>query len=140
MIKIRENEKFELGIAHGRLVHSHEKLEKEFMSLKEIHDRLTKSHDQLLAQHSNKQVMPSSSTIINIMPRNSCATTNLVGSEKVLNDVINSQGVKSGKEGLGFVAKSKKKNNNKKKATSPSQNITFVKEGEVIKKKETKHH
>ena len=46
--------------------------------------------------------------------------------------------MKRGKEGLGFVAKSKKKNNNKKKkATSPSQNITFVKEGEVVKEKGT---
>ena len=108
------------------------------MSLKEIHGKLTKSRDQLLAQHSNKQVMPSSSTSINITPRNYCATNNLVGSEKILNDVINSQRVKSGKEGLGFVAKSKKKNNNKKKkATYPSQNITFVKEGEVVKEKET---
>ena len=32
--KTRENEKIELGIAHDRLVDSHEKLEKEFMSLK----------------------------------------------------------------------------------------------------------
>ena len=108
------------------------------MYLKEIHGKLTKSRDQLLAQHSNKQVMPSSSTSTNIMPRNSCAITNLVGSDKVLKDAICSQRVKSGKEGLGFIAKSKKNNNKKKKkTTSPSQNIIFVKEGEVIKEKET---
>ena len=101
LAKTRENEKVELGIAHERLVDDHEKLEKEFMSLKEIHEKLTKSRDQLLAQYSNKQVMSPSPTSINIMSRNSCATTNFVGSEKVLNDVINSQRVKSGKEGLG---------------------------------------
>ena len=31
----------------------------------------------------------------------------------------------------------KKKNNNNKKVTSPSQNFIFVKQGEVIKEKET---
>ena len=108
------------------------------MSLKEIHGKLTKSRDQLLAQHSNKQVIPSSSNSIVISPSNSCATTNIVGGEKTLNDVINSQRINNGKEGLGFVAKTKKKNNNKKKkVTYPSQKITFVKEGEVIKKNET---
>ena len=50
--------------------------------------------------------------------------------------MVNSQRGRNGKEGLGFVAKSKKKNNKKKKVTSPSQNIIFVKEGEVIKEKE----
>ena len=59
------------------------------MSLKEIHDKLTKSRDQLLAQHSNKQVMPTSSTSIVISSSNPCATTNIVGSEKILDDVVN---------------------------------------------------
>ena len=82
--------------------------------------------------------MPSSSTSIVITPSIPSATTNLVGGEKVLNDVLNSQRVVNGKEGLGFVAKSKKKKKKKKKkVTSPSQNIIFVKEGEVIKEKET---
>ena len=62
LVKTRENEKVELGIAHDRLVDEHEKLEKDFMSLKEIHGKLIKSRDQLLAQHSNKQVMSSTST------------------------------------------------------------------------------
>jgi hypothetical protein len=138
LAKTRENEKDELGIAHERLVDDHEKLEKEFMSLKEIHDKLTKSHDQLLAQYSNKQVMSPFSTSINISSSNSCATTNLVGGKKIPNIEIDSQKVKSGKEGLGFVAKPKKKNNKKRNiATSPSQNITFVKEVEVVKEKET---
>ena len=35
LAKTRENEYSDLGIAHDRLVDSHEKLEKEFMSLKE---------------------------------------------------------------------------------------------------------
>lgn len=107
------------------------------MSLKEIHGKLTKSRDQLLAQQSNKQVMSSSSTSIVNSPSNSSPTSNIVGSEKTLNDVVNSQRVKNGKEGLGFVAKLKKKNNKKKKVISPSQNNIFVKEGEVIKEKET---
>ena len=107
------------------------------MFLKEINRKLTKSRDQLLAQHSNKQVVSTSSTIIVASPSNPCATTNIVGSEKILNDVVNSQRVKNGKEGLGFVAKSKKKKKNNKKFTSPSQNIIFLKEGEVIKEKET---
>ena len=82
--------------------------------------------------------MSSSYTSINILSSNSCATTNLVGGEKSPNNEIDSQKVKSGKEGLGFAAKAKKKNNKKRKiATSPSQNITFVKEGEVVKEKET---
>ena len=76
--------------------------------------------------------MPSSSTSIVISSSNSSPISNIVGSEKTLNDVVNSQRVNNGKEGLGFVAKSKKK-----KVTSPSQNIIFVKEGEVIKEKET---
>ena len=100
-----QGEKIELGIAHDRLVDSHEKLEKELMSLKEIHGKLTKSRDQLLAQHSNKQVIPSSSNSIVISPRNTCAMTNIVGGEKTLNGVINSQRVNNGKEGLGFIAK-----------------------------------
>ena len=80
------------------------------MSLKEIHDKLTKSRDQLLAQHSNKKVMPTSSTRIFISSSNPCATTKIVGRDKILNDVINSQRFENGKEGLGFSAKSKKKN------------------------------
>ena len=36
LAKTHENEKIELGIAHDILVDSHEKLEKEFMTLKEI--------------------------------------------------------------------------------------------------------
>ena len=107
------------------------------MSLKEIHGKLTKSCDQLLAQHSNKQVIPSSSNSIVISPSNICGMTNIVGGEKTLNDVINSQRVNNGKEGLGFIAKSKKKNKKKKTIASPSQKITFVKAGEVIKKNET---
>ena len=110
------------------------------MSHKESHGKLTKSRDQLLAQQSKNKVLPSSSTSIVISPRNSCAMTNIVGGEKTLHDVINSERVNNGKEGLGFVAKSKKKNNKekkKKKATSLSQNITFVKETNTIEVAET---
>ena len=49
LAKTHENEKVELVISHERLVDENERLEKEFTSLIEIHEKLTKLHDQLLA-------------------------------------------------------------------------------------------
>ena len=58
-----------------------------------------------------------------------------------LNNLLSNQKENVGKEGLGFVPKSKKKNNNKKKKTKPtppSNGISFVKEGEkaIVKEKD----
>ena len=55
--------------------------------------------------------------------------------EKNLNDLLSNQKGVVGKEGLGFTPKSKKVNKKKKKPTSPSKNIAFVKEGELVKEK-----
>jgi len=58
--------------------------------------------------------------------------------EKNLNDLLSNQRDNVTKEGLGFVRKSNKKKNNKKKKknapSSPSNVITFVKEGEKVTK------
>jgi hypothetical protein len=53
--------------------------------------------------------------------------------EKNLNDLLSNQKGVVGKEGIGFTPNSKKVNNKKKKATPPSKDIVFVKEGELAK-------
>lgn len=57
--------------------------------------------------------------------------------EKNLNVLLNSQKANVGKEGLGFAPKSKKANNKKKKVTPSTNDIVFVKEGELAKENES---
>ena len=118
--KIVKNEKAESVAANAKLVEDNEKLEEAFKTLEVTHSLLVKSHEQLQTQ-SIKPIAPSTSTIscdhANVIEENarlkaelakatSAKTSTPKGKEKVVAQVFELKPHK-GKEGLGYVAKTK---------------------------------
>ena len=150
----------DLKSKNEELVESHNKLFEGFEQLRETHKvtsseltTLKESYAKLQAQF----IYASFTTSHNDKDANACSTNPLcvkaslieentrlkaqlekglascIQGEKNLNDLLSNQKGVVGKEGIGFTPNSKKVNNKKKKATPPSKDIVFVKEGELAK-------
>src|SRR3954466_3337555 len=130
-----KKEKIDFGAAHDRLSEELEKLDNAHKALKNDFSILNESHDQLQSQLAKYDV-PSSSNLTYSHKENASVEKEVIKDttpkdKGVLDEVLGKQRSNHGKEGLGYVSKSKtkknKKNNTKNvqsKISTAEKNIT----------------
>ena len=128
-VKKLKKEKVDFGAAHARLSEKFETLNIAYKALESDHSTLNESRHQLQTQ-LDKYNIPSTSTPTcgheGIIEENTRLKEELVkGSQPkgkgVLDEILSKQRTNNGKEGLGYVPKTKKKKNKNKKKSKSTQ-------------------